>query len=488
MSVYECGVHSDTITGYLYEYSTNNIAWQVIPDPFLLSDLPETVWLRVTVYYQNCPPLTANGIYSNKSRVADCTYDGIYTPSLVFVHTPGGLLIERKGSFTGRVAQDSLWFRVAGSDDEWDLYDERNPELLDTGSGINWEAKRVIFFCEDDCPTYCSDIITAKTNCPGAVEISDSSQLCDFELKWENPDTPASNTWKGTLISDTDYVIPTLRVWMEQDCGGVITDLYERIVQWERWNYKTEFSFTWNQTDTVQYLRISRNVAGVQTLNQNINVGVKFEAGMTNDQLKGELENAIRLEMTNAFGAIDNIDYDMIITITGSGASRTTKVSFASKKVVGSTWYGPNKGVDYLRTITTGLATTDHVSTGAEFQKVDTSAPIVTMKSPCGTELKVRLKVNVGTQFIDDAASNFDNIVLNSPITVTHDVLTVLTDSCNKHDLSATLTGCTSPVYMWKRGNTILGTTSTMISWGEKKIQLFVTCNDGCTYMAETVI
>jgi len=488
LSVYECGVHADVVTGHLYEYSTNNIAWQVIPDPFLLSDLPDTVWLRVTVYYQNCPPLTATGIYSNKSRVADCTYDGIYTPTVIFVHTLGGLYLERKGSYTGKVAMDVIWFRVAGSTDEWDLYDDKNPELLDTGSGVNWEAKRTIFFCDGDCPTYCSEIVTAKTSCGGAVEVSDSSQLCDFELKWENPDTPGSNTWKATLNSDTDYVIPTLRVWMEQDCGGTITELYERTVQWERWNYKTQFSWTWAQDDTVQFLKISRNVAGVQTLAQTVNVGVKFNSGMTNDQLKGELENAIRLEMTNLFNAIDGIDYDMIITITGSGASRTATVAFAAKDVTASTWFGPNKGVDYLRTITPALATTDHTSTGAEFQKVTTSAPIVTMKSPCGTELKVRLKVNTGTQFIDDSASNFDNIVLNSPIAVTHDVLTVLTDSCNKHDLSVTLTGCSSPTYMWKRGNLILGTTATMISWGDKKIQVFVTCNDGCTYMAETIV
>lgn len=484
LNVYECGTHSETPTGYLYEYSTNNIAWNIIPDPFLLSDLPETTYLRVTVYYANCPPKTAELIYVNQSNYDDCTYDGLYVPSVAFVTSPAGLTIERKGFFTGSVANDIVWFRKVGSDEEWDLYDNQNREILSTENGVNWEAYRVVMFCNEDCPIYCSSIVTANNDCAGSVSIIDSSQLALYEVMWENPDT-AANTWKSEIEDDADTFVPVLRAYLDEDLGGSHTELFSRTVQWNAWNFKTEFLWTWAQTDSVKLFKISRNVAGVQTLGLNVDINVQFQTGATNDELKTLLENAIYSAMFNTYSAVDGVDYDVIVTITGSGSTRSAGVAFVAKNVVASTWFGPNATSDYLQTITTGMTTTNHASSKKEFQRVITPAPIATFHSPCGSDLKVRFKVSLATQFVNDSASNFDTIVMNGTITIVDEVVTAVSDSCQKHSLSLSLTGITTPTYTWKKGRKILGTDSTVITYGNNTIRCIVGDSDGCYYMAE---
>lgn len=488
LSVYECGTHNDTITGTLFEYSTNNgTTWQQVPDPFLLKDVPEQILLRVTVYYQNCPEKSATGIYANYPTVSDCEFDGLDVPTVMGVSTPAGIILVRRGLFTGTPAMDYIKYRRAGTDEDWDIYDDINQEVLHPDSTTTFEAQRIIIFCNNQCPIYCGPVVTFEHDCPGEIVINATTESCDFELKWENPDDN-SNTWKAAVADDRDYVTPTVRAWMEKDCSAVITELYSRTVQWASWNFKTRYSFTWQETHTVQKLTISKNDGGVQTLNQNINIGVTFDPGATNDQLRADLYGAIVAQMNQQFAAVNGVDYDLIVTITGTGTSRTAEVAFLAKKVVNTLWWGPKKGSDYLRTITPGNVTTDHTATGVEFQKVSTAAPIVSFITPCGNELRVRINSNVSNRFFNDASCDFDTLVLNSPIAVEHDVLTTLTDSCDKHDLTLTLTGCSgSPVYTWKVGSKIISTAATATHYGSKPIRAFVSCGDSCTYMAEFV-
>jgi len=232
------------------------------------------------------------------------------------------------------------------------LYDNTNREILSTENGTNWEAYRVVMFCNEDCPIYCSSIVTANNNCAGSAVIVDSSQLAVYTVDWENPDTLA-NTWKVEVADDSDTFVPVIRAWLDQDLGGSHTEMLSRSVEWDRWNFKTEFLWTWNQTDSVKLFKISRNVAGVQTLGLNVDINVQFQTGATNDELTTLLENAIYSAMFNSYSAVDGIDYDVIVTITGSGSSRTAGVAFVSKNVVASTWFGPNATSDYLHTITT---------------------------------------------------------------------------------------------------------------------------------------
>ena len=485
LSVFESGSHKNTVTGVLYEYSINGTTWQVIPVPFLLSELPDQVYLRVTVYYQNCPAKTVQTVYFNNPTPDDCQVDGISVPLPMFVHTPAGLIIEKRGSFNGRVAIDMIKFREAGTDEDWDIYDTKNREILDTEGGKTYEAQRVVIFCNGECPIYCSDITVSNSNCPGVtVTSTDSLSICDINLKYENPDDQ-TNTWSAAIENDTTFVIPKLRVWMEQDCGGTITDLFDRVIQWDRQNFKTEFSFSWPQNYTVKLMKISKNAAGVQTLTQNVDLNVLYSPGNTNDDLKNKLEAAIQSGMSSQFGAIAGTDYECIVTVTGGGTTKTVSVAFKAKKVVNSTWYGPKKGTDFIRVRSNTNVDTDTTATGLEFQEVVTPAPTVTLYSPCGEKYSVRYKINITSKFINDSASDFDTIVLNSTLTVVEDVLTIKTGTCSKHEYFPNVTGCTTPTYLWKQGEKTIGTDLNITAWGEKKVRFYVSCPDGCTYMQE---
>ena len=485
LNVYECGTHSETPISFIYEYSTNNISWNIIPDPFLLSDLGETTYLRVTCKYTNCPDSFATAIYVNIPDDNDCDYDGVDAPTIVFVTSPAGLTIERKGYFVAKSALDIIWFRKVNGDDEWDLYDDANKEILNTENGTNWEAYRVIMFCNGDCPIYCCDPVTANNDCAGLAEIIDSSALTYYDVRWENP-TLMDNTWLCEIEDDSIKVVPLIRAYLEQNIGGTITEFASKLVQYEQQNFKTEFVFTWNQTDTVKLIKISKNVAGVQTLGLNCNIGFKFETGATNDELITGLSNKIVEKLFSTFNIVKGIDYDFIVTVTGSGSTRSAKVSFIAKNVVNSTWYGVNATSDYLQTETVGLSTTNHASTKTEFQIVTTPFPIVLFHSPFGNEMKVRFKVNLTTRFIDDSASNFDIIVPNTSITIVDETVTIDSDSGQRHELSLSLTGITSPTYLWKRGKLILGTDATIVTYGNYYIKCIVGSNDGCYYLAET--
>lgn len=487
LNVFECGIHADTITSTVYEYSINNgTTWQTIFSPFLLSELPEEILLRVTVYYTNCGYKTSKEVlYSNIPTNADCDFDGEFIPTVVFVTTPAGLLLERKGYFNGKDALDIIRYRIVDSNNEWDQYDDFNKEILSTENGINYEAERIIIFCNGQCPIYCSGIITANNDCAGSVEIVDSSALTVWELKWENPDTNLTN-WKNVINNDATFFVPTLRTYIDKNIGGTHTQILERTVIWDRWNFKTEVLFTWNQTDSIKLFKISKNVAGVQTLLQNVDMDIQFVTGNTNEQLRILVQNRIALKMYELFAAVENVNYISIVTITGSGSSRSVGIAFMAKKVVNDTWFGFNATSDYLQTITTGLVTTNHPSSKLEFQEIVTAAPISKTIAPTGVEFIVKYKVGLTNKWVDDAASNFDNIVMNATnAIVTEQISTDITDTDQEHYLSATISGCTTPSYIWKHGRLILGTNSTITTYGNKTIRLFIGCSDSCWYMAE---
>lgn len=333
LNVFECGIHADTITSTVFEYSINNgTTWQTVFSPFLLSELPEEILLRVTVYYTNCGYKTSKEVlYSNIPTNDDCNFDGEFIPTVVFVTTPAGLLLERKGYFNGKDALDIIRYRILGSNNEWDQYDDFNKEILSTENGINYEAERIIIFCNGQCPIYCSGIITANNDCAGSVEIVDSSALTVWELKWENPDTNLTN-WKNVINDDATFFVPTLRTYIDKNIGGTHTQILERTVIWDRWNFKTEVLFTWNQTDSIKLFKISKNVAGVQTLLQNVDMDIQFVTGSTNEQLRILVQNRIALKMYELFGAVENVNYISIVTITGSGSSRSVGIAFMAKK------------------------------------------------------------------------------------------------------------------------------------------------------------
>ena len=189
--------------------------------------------------------------------------------------------------------------------------------------------------------------------------------------------------------------------------------------------------------------------------------------------------------MSSNFSAIAGTDYNCIVTVTGGGTTKTVSIAFMAKKVVNSTWYGLKKGTDYVRVRSTSNVDTDTTATGTEFQDVVTPAPTVTAYSPCGEKYSAKYKINTISKFIDDSASDFDTIVLNTTLTAIEDVQTINAGSCSKHSHFPTVTGCASPSYLWKQGEKTLGTTLNMSVWGDTKARFYVTCSDGCTYYNE---
>jgi hypothetical protein len=121
-----------------------------------------------------------------------------------------------------------------------------------------------------------------------------------------------------------------------------------------------------------------------------------------------------------------------------------------------------------------------------EFQEIVTAAPTSKTIAPTGTEFIVKYKVGLTNKWVDDSASNFDNIVMNTTnAIVTEQISDVIDETNQEHYLSATIVGCTTPSYIWKHGRLILGTGSTITTYGNKTIRLFVGCSDGCWYMSE---
>ena len=73
---------------------------------------------------------------------------------------------------------------------------------------------------------------------------------------------------------------------------------------------------------------------------------------------------------------------------------------------------------------------------------------------------------------------------MNTSIAVDSEVLTVITSSCTRHELTPSVTGCTSATFLWKRGNLVISEDIFPVVYGDRKVDLFVTCIDGCTYTA----
>ncbi|MEP7197264.1 MAG: hypothetical protein ABI851_12150 [Saprospiraceae bacterium] len=486
LSITDCGVHSETPTAFLYEFSSNNgITWQQVPEPWLLTEIPESIQIRLTSYYTNCPEKSVIDYYTNEISDEDCNYDGPEVPSVKCIVTPAGLILERVGSFIGTAALDYIKFRLQGQDGDWDIYDDINQEILSTENGVKWEAQRIVIFCNNGCPIYCGDIVKFNTSaCSNEISMIQSSVACLHTLKWEHPDTH-DNFWKVGITNDRTYVTPIIHGYLEEAASGPPVQLFSRTIQWASWNFKTECSFTWQEGHTIKLLKISKNVAGTQTLTQNLDLAILFTSGDTNADLTNSVINTITTQMLVQYNALIGDNYDLVVSIIGSGASRTTKIAFLAKKVVASTWFGFKKGTDYVQTATPGNVTTNYIAVGSEFQKVATAAPRFIITTPNNVLMDVRLKVNVSTQFINDASSDFDNIVVNTSVAIVSEVLTVFEDNCNKYDMSVDVGTCTSPTYIWKRGARVLGFDPTFIHYGKRRVRVIVTCANGCSYMAD---
>lgn len=60
---------------------------------------------------------------------------------------------------------------------------------------------------------------------------------------------------------------------------------------------------------------------------------IQFVTGNTNEQLRILVQNRIALKMYELFAAVENVNYISIVTITGSGSSRSVGIAFMAKKL-----------------------------------------------------------------------------------------------------------------------------------------------------------
>lgn len=386
----------------------------------------------------------------------------IHPPNATYAKTAQGYTLNKTGEYNGEGAIDLIRFRELGKNQEWVTYG--NETLLSLQKC--WEFQRVIIWCDDGCPPYCGPLIT--TDCGGctqnaSVNIGQSSVVCTHEQKWENPDVPASATWKVEPLDDQIYHRPRIRTWIEQNDGG-ITEINERDIVWDRWNFRTEFAFTWNAGVTIQNMGIHQSNGGVLGSGHTLNLNVTYTSGDTNELLTDIIRGAISRELDEL--QFDNgEEYILFVSITGS-ASKTVNIGFIAKHNPTGIWVGAQNGVDQL-TLSTGGPVT---ASGKEFQLTTTTAPIIENYSPYDTQFKVRFRVSTVDYFLDDSASDFYNLVALGSVPILTDTLSAaITDTGKKFSLTGSLTGCPgSATFVWMFAGVKKGLGGDMISYDDE--------------------
>ena len=128
------------------------------------------IQVRVTwTFADGCLPITITNIYKIPPSELNCAATN---GDVVCNETTG--LFTLNGNVHGDVALDIIEWREVG-DTTWLIWDGITP-ILD----CPFEYRRVIFFCGDECPTYCGTIRTcACTPCIATVAITVSTQNPD---------------------------------------------------------------------------------------------------------------------------------------------------------------------------------------------------------------------------------------------------------------------------------------------------------------------
>jgi len=149
------GVNNSPLSSILIEYSLDNgVTWQ----PYTLNscvNFPNgTIKYRGTFTYSDgCPPIIVTGEFTLPIENPDCdqnTADVMCDDLGMFI---------RNGLVVGDVALDIIEYRSVGSNDNWQVWDEVNPV-----QPCPFEYRRVIFFCNNICQTYCGAIHVCNCN------------------------------------------------------------------------------------------------------------------------------------------------------------------------------------------------------------------------------------------------------------------------------------------------------------------------------------
>lgn len=490
LTITECGTHKSTISSTIIQFSLNGTTYQTYNGCIDMLDIGATgiIYIRLIVnYVGGCKQITINDTYvvGNKKK-EDCPeIDTANAPSVLGVTTQTGFELVRTGSYNCCSGLDLIQYRKKGSNDEWKTWIEGQTALP---LNQDYEAKRVIYWCDKNCDPWCTPApyVQILRGCAGSVNFTDSITLCTHELKWENPDD-ASDTWKVEINDDVDFFVPELKTYIKRTCGATITNIDEKKIIYDRWNFRTQHQYSWQENYTLEKVEVHCNDAGTVGSTITIPINVKFEPGTDNDVLIEAIKTSIQTYLSINNNAVNGTDYDFDVEISGTGSTRTTKLIWWAKNVVSSKWYGAQAPTDLLYVLNPSLVQSTVSSTKLEVQKVATTLPVSNTKSPCGNYLKVKFSAGVN-KFLDDSLSNFDTLTAYSSVAIYETVLTVDNDSCNKHVLTAVFTCAGTASYLWKEGQSTLSTTNTLtVSGVGKTITLYASCGT-CTYKKSIVL
>lgn len=169
------GVNSSPILSIVIEYSINNgVSWL----PYVLNSCEPIsasaiLWRATFTYDDGCPAISLDGSFVLPPDPPDCSQtnaDVMCTDLAMFI---------RSGIVSGKVALDIIEYRAVGSNDPWQIWNEINPV-----TPCPFEYRRVIFFCDDQCPTYCGPVHVCECD-PCALLTVDVTGEEQNDLSWD---------------------------------------------------------------------------------------------------------------------------------------------------------------------------------------------------------------------------------------------------------------------------------------------------------------
>ncbi len=491
----ENGTHEITVSSTDIYWSKDGTNWHLYEDIIDISrDTNENYYFKAVVLYSSGEQRESDiTVISREPTEGECPDPDQfqYPPTVIITKTPQSYFPYRTGEYNGAAVYDFIQYREKGKNQEWSNFDNEIISLQKC-----WEFRRSIIWCDKGCEPYCSPVV--ETDCgacvgTSTVSITPSSAVCTHEQKWENPDTPASLTWKVEPIANSIYHVPIIRTWIEQNAGAPV-EIQERSIVWYKWNFRTEVIYTWNIGATINTIQVSEAVGLIVGTQHTLNVNVTYTSGDDNDTLKLAVQNAI-LSSLAELGFAQEQDFILYVNVSGGG-TKTLTIGFVAKHNPTVTWLGMNNATDVLAT-SAGNVT----ASGKEFQLESNSAPILENYSPYGTSFKVRFRVSTVNYFLDDAASNFNEMVANASSPILTDTLsTGLTDTGKKFSLTGGITGCPgTTLWQWLYGGVKKpesGKVISRVSTAEVFIQsateviLIATCQSTgyCTYEKRTML
>jgi hypothetical protein len=472
----EYGLTVDT-TKIIYSYDGTN--WILYQEPIDLTNSTNTKILfnTVTTFTESgSTPGIEDTAYQIEMHPDECPDPDSqpHPPTFAWTKVKNGNVygysLYKVGSYSGLDAIDKIKFREKGKGQEWTEYNNNILSQVLNGSKVIWEIQRVIIWCTDrGCPPYCSPIIEIDGNdytdtLLTITESGTTGTTATHEQKWENPDD-ASNNWKVVPIDDEIYHVPELKTYILQTIGMSTSNLNVRNLIWDRWNFKTEYVYTWNIGYALNYLELHTADTGGIGSQLTVPLNITYNSGDANDYLSTAIQNAID-NYLNGQGYIAQTNYYLIVSVTGS-STKTVKISFVAKHNPVDTWIGVYAGTDIMQTQDSMAVTATTNGTKAEFQITTTSAPIVENYSPYGTQFKVRLKVSTVNYFLDDSSSNFNSLVALSPCPIVDQLMSAgTTDTGKKFSLSASLSGCSgTSSFIWMYAGLNKGGSGKVISY-----------------------